>query len=550
MLGFPKAGGDSRRGTVVLARNGMVAAAHPLIVATGIEVLRCGGNAVDAAVACGLTAAVVMPEMCGLGGDLFAIVHAPGQAAATVLGAGVSPRAASLEQMRKAGPQTPHGPKMPTTGPLSIGVPGMVSGYEALLARFGSKTLAELTRSAIRYADEGIAVMPKHVANVIDKKALLAAFPTSSAIFLKAGQPPQVGDILRQPDLARTLRRIGEEGADGFYKGDVGRRIGEAITSAGGALSADDLAQHQTVWAAPISVRYRDYIIHQTAPPSQGLIHLEAMNIVEQADPAVLAKGDAEAIHVEAEALRLAYEDRIAYAVEPGFGSTPMDTLLSKDWAARRYAKIGPKAAAEATAASLSDGDTTYLCVIDGQGMMVSLIQSVSSPFGSGVVAGDTGVLLNNRAGRGFSLDEGHPNIFAPGKKTISTLNLYSVSDASGVPVMVGGTPGGDGQPQWNLQALVGMIDGGLDVQQATEVTRWSIWPGTDPANRPNPYELQVEDQLGEETIAGLEARGHPVKRLGAWGAMGAAQIIARDPATGVLAGGSDPRVEGMALGF
>lgn len=547
MLGFPKAGGwNSRRGATALARNGMVAGAHPLIVATGLEVLKAGGNAVDAAVACGLTAAVVMPEMCGLGGDLFAIVHAPGQPTATVLGAGVSPRAATLEQMRKAG----SGGKMPLTGPLAIGVPGMVSAYAALLQRYGSKSLAELARPAIGHAEQGFAVMPKLAATMVDKKALLTAHPGAAAVFLKGGAPMQVGDILRQPDLGRTLRRIGEEGAEVFYKGEVGRRIGRAVTEAGGALSAEDLAAHETVWAEPITTTYRGYRIHQTALPSQGLIHLEAMNIVEQADPAVLARGDAEAVHIEAEALRLAYADRIAYAVEPGFGTTPMERLLSKDWAARRYREIGPRAAAEAQAAPMSDGDTTYLCVIDGQGMMVSLIQSVSSNFGSGIVAGDTGVLMNNRVGRGFSLDDGHPNIFAPGKKTVSTLNLYSVSDAGGTPIMVGGTPGGDGQPQWNLQALVGMIDGGLDVQQATEVPRWSIWPGTDPADRPNPYELRVEDQIGEETIAGLEARGHPVRRIGAWGAMGAAQIIARDPATGVLAGGSDPRVEGMALGF
>ena len=198
----------------------------------------------------------------------------------------------------------------------------------------------------------------------------------------------------------------------------------------------------------------------------------------------------------------------------------------------------------------IQDGDTTYISVIDGAGMMVSLIQSVSSAFGSGIVAGDTGVVLNNRAGRGFNLADGHPNIFAPGKKTMSTLNLYSLADASGAPIGVGGTPGGDGQPQWNLQTLSALIDGDMDVQSAIDTPRWSIWPGTDPANIPNPFELQVETRFPDATLAGLEARGHRLKRMGPWGAGGAAQLIIRDPSSGVLAGGSDPRSEGMALGF
>jgi gamma-glutamyltranspeptidase/glutathione hydrolase len=280
------------------------------------------------------------------------------------------------------------------------------------------------------------------------------------------------------------------------------------------------------------------------------MILLEALNIVEQAPPAALAGGDAAAIHLMAEAIKLAFADRLGYAQDPAFGPSPLAALLSKAWAARRHAEIDMRRAADdVPAGAMQDGDTTYLCTADARGMMVSLIQSVSSAFGSGVIAGDTGVLLNNRVGRGFSLEPGHPNLFAPGKRTMSTLNCYLVTDGDGAPVLVGGTPGGDGQPQWNLQVLVGLIEGGLDAQAAVETPRWTVWPGTDPHDRQNPLELRVETRAGEETIAQLQARGHRIRRMNAWGAGGGAQIIARDPGSGVLAAGSDPRVEGMALG-
>jgi gamma-glutamyltranspeptidase/glutathione hydrolase len=231
--------------------------------------------------------------------------------------------------------------------------------------------------------------------------------------------------------------------------------------------------------------------------------------------------------------------------------ATPLDVLLSKTWAERRYATIDAgRAADEVPAGEHQDGDTTYLCVADGDGMMVSLIQSVSSAFGSGVVAGDTGVVLNNRAGRGFTLEAGHPNVFAPGKKTMHTLNCFSIAAPDGTPILVGGTPGGDGQPQWNLQLVAGLIDAGLDVQASIEQPRWTSLPGTDPLNLPNPYELRLEDRFAPETVAALEELGHRVRLVGAWDGGGSAQLIARDPATGVLAGGSDPRVEGLALGL
>ena len=558
-LGFPNAltaprpSWPRRRTHPVVGRRGMVAAAHPLIASSGLHVLRRGGNAVDAAVAAGLTAAVVMPEMCGLGGDLFAIVH-PGPRAGeplAFLGSGAAPAQASLAMVRAKAERGPDGsPRMPLRGGLSISTPGMVAGYGALLARFGTLPLGELADDAIRLAEDGAPLSPlaSHVISLF--QAVLASHAATAAVFLPGGRPPRPGDLLPQTDLAATLRRLAREGPEAFYEGPLAARIAAGVQAAGGALTAHDLARHATTIEAPIATTYRGRTILQTGLPSQGFLLLEALNIVENAPAATLARADAEAVHLMAEALKRAYADRLAHARDPAAGPTPLHRLLAKPYAAQAFARIDPARAAEAPAPALQDGDTTYLCAVDAEGMMVSLIQSVSSAFGSGIVAGDTGVLMNNRAGRGFELDPASPNLYAPGKKTMHTLNCWLVLDEAGAPVVVGGTPGGDGQPQWGLQLVSALIDGGLDVQLATEAPRWQVWPGTDPHDRPNPCRLQVETRIGEAALEGLEAKGHWIERLPGWGGQGAAQIIARDPATGVLMAGSDPRVEGLALGF
>ncbi len=563
MIGFPRPSHLSaatrwsrRRESPVFGRRGMVAAAHPLITAAGLGELERGGNAVDAAVCAALTATVVMPEMCGLGGDLFALVHTPGRASEAgsgetlaVHGSGITPRGATLELMRQHAED--GGTRMPYRGPLSVAVPGMVDAYFALLARFGSRPFTALVEPAVVHAADGFPLTPLGAAAIHESADLLRRFPTSAAVFLPDDRAPAAGTLLRQSDLGRTLNEIAAGGADAFYRGEIAARIGRFMAESGGALTTDDLADHATEITAPLSTTYRGHTIYQTGLPTQGLILLEALNIAEQADLAGIGVDSATGVHLLTEAKKLAYADRLAYAGDPAFVDTPLDILLSKPWAASRFAGIDPeRAAADAPAGALVGGDTTYLCVVDGDGIMVSLIQSVSSAFGSGVVAGDTGVVLNNRAGRGFTLEDGHPNQFAPGKKTMHTLNCYLIAAPDGTPVVVGGTPGGDGQPQWNLQVIAGLIDAGLDAQAAIELPRWTSWPGTDPSTLPNPFELRVEERFGEDVIGELAERGHRLRRLGPWDAGGAAQVIARDPETGILAGGSDPRVEGLALGF
>lgn len=555
MIGFPNSTTTQptwarRRPTTVYATKGAAASAHPLVTTTALYTMRRGGNAVDAAVAAAMVAAVVMPEMCGLGGDLFALVHRPGtDETVAVLGSGISPRGATIDQMRAAG--SDGGTKMPYRGPLATGVPGMVDAYFTLLERFGSRPFAELAEPAIGYAEDGFGLDYWLSATIAEVRDLLTEFPTSAATFLPGGEVPQEGSLLRQPNLARTLRAIAAGGADVFYRGDIGKQITDFLAANGGAMRLSDYADHKTVVEAPLSTDYRGYTVFQTGLPTQGLILLEALNIAAQADLAAMGIESAEAVHHLVEAKKLAYADRLGYAVDPDFGKTPMDTLLSPEWAKMRAASIDPrKAASDVPAGEHADGDTTYLTVVDSSGMMVSLIQSVSSAFGCGVVAGETGVVLNNRVGRGFSLVEGHPNIFEPGKKTMHTLNCFMIADPQGRMVVSGGTPGGDGQPQWNLQLVSALIDGGLDVQAAIELPRWTSFPGTDPINLPNEFELRVEDRMSPETIKGLRARGHDVRIVGGWDGGGSAQIVARDPETGILAAGTDLRDGGVAAGF
>lgn len=557
MIGFPNSssaspGWERRRPYPLYAQNAMVAAAHPLTVETALHVLRSGGNAIDAAVAAGLTASVVMPEMCGLGGDLFAVIHAPGRTGGpgetvSVQGSGISPRGASIEMMRRAGAD--GGSQMPYQGPLSISVPGMVDAYFTLLDRYGTRPFAELVEPAMSHASDGFIVLPLGAQTLAGSAAVLERDPAARAIFLPGGRPIAAGERLVQADLGRTFQTLAEEGVAAFYTGSLAERMTHYLASVGGALTMDDFADHETEITSPLETTYRGHTVYQTGLPTQGMILLESLNIIEEAefsDPLA-----ADTIHLQVEAKKLAYADRSGYAADPAFHDTPMERLLSKRWAKRRYGAIDPaRAATDVPAGVHEDGDTTYICVVDRDGMMVSLIQSVSSAFGACVVGGDTGVVLNNRVGRGFSLVEGHPNIYAPGKKTMHTLNCYLIADPDGRPVLVGGTPGGDGQPQWNMQAISGMIDGGLDAQAAIELPRWTSLPGTDPMSIDAPFTLRVESRIPDEVVSDLEARGHVINRVGPWGAGGAAQIIARDPESGILVGGTDSRVEGSVLGF
>lgn len=532
----------------VVASGGMVAAAHPLAVAAGVDALRKGGNAMDAAIATAFTTGVVIPAMNGLGGDAFFIHWDNKKKKLTALnGSGIAPRALSRDYFTSRGHE-----KMPFYGPLSIAVPGAVAAYFDAIEKFCTLPVADLASYAIHYAESGFPLSKTGARTIAASAEGLTEFPETATIFLRDGKPLGEGDILKQGNLASSLRLLVERGPEIFYEGELAERISSAVSAAGGELTAADFSGHWSDVYEPLATSYRDYVVYETAPPSQGLIVLEELNILEQADLASMGHNSADAIHLMAEAKKRAFADRLAYARDPRLGPIPVDTLISKSFAAERYATIDmTRASTELAHGALpeQDGDTTYLCTADAEGNMVTLITSLSAGFGSRVVAGDTGILLNNRAGRGFSLIEDHPNVIEGGKRTMHTLNAYLIAKDDEA-VVVGGTPGGDQQPQWNMQMITNLIDYGMNVQTATETPRWQSFPGTDPINIDNPFVLRLEQRIPDDVVEELRARGHDVEILPPYGAGGSVMLIQRDPSTGILQGGADPRSEGTALGI
>ncbi|MGE5559948.1 MAG: gamma-glutamyltransferase [Chloroflexota bacterium] len=534
------------RRPMVVGRQGMIATAEPLAALTGMRVLADGGNAVDAAVATAAVLDVTMPMMTGLGGDTFMLVYEAATGSVTAInGSGVAPLGATRDFYTARGYK-----KMPLDGPLSVAVPGTVDAYVTALERFGSRDLASLLQPAIGYARDGFAInawTARQIASGADK---LRRFPEAARIFLANGEAPHAGDILRQPDLAASLATLAESGRDAFYRGELGERIVAYLQAEGAPLQGSEFASHRSWVGQPIATDYRGYRIHQTPPPSQGLIMLEAMNIAEGFDLAAMGPETAPAVHALVEAKRLAFADRLRYAGDPAFIDFPLRGLLSREYAAERRRRFAPERAMADIPeddALPFDGDTTSFVIIDAAGNAVSFIESLSLAWGSGVVVPGTGILLNDRAGRGFTLREGHPNCIAPGKRTMHTLNTWLVT-RDGKLAMLGNTPGGDGQPQWNMQVLTHVVDFGRTAQEAVEAPRWTSLPGTDPANEDNPVEVVLEDRFPAETVTGLRERGHKTRVVGPWAAGGGAMLITVDPRTGVRAAGCDPRVEGVAL--
>lgn len=539
---------EGLRGRPVQAASGMVATGHPLATAAGLAALQRGGNAMDAAIAASAVCNVVLPQMCGLGGDTFFLYHEAERGRVWGLNSsGPAPAAATRDDFAAR-----FGNLMPFTGPLSIGVPGAVDAYAVAAERFATRPLHDLFAQAIDYADHGFPLSPGVAGAIAASAAELARYPASAATFLPGGQPPAAGTRFANPALARSLWIVGQQGRAAFQEGELGAQIVAALRDLGGLFTADDWASHRAdLYDNPLATTYRGKTVYQTTLPSQGHILLEALNIVEGDDLAALGHNSAAAIHLLVEAKKLAFADRLAYAGDPRFVATPIAELLTKGYAARRRATIDPDRAIDAPrpgALPERVGDTTYLCTVDRWGNACSWITSLSASLGSCVVAGDTGILLNNRVGRGFTLEAGHPNALAGGKRTMHTLNCFLVTDA-GRPWLVSGTPGGDGQPQWAMQMLTAMIDHGLGPQGAIEAPRWTSFPGTDPINAHHPFELRLEARFPAQVAADLAACGHRIKRVGPWSGGGAAQLIAI-ASDGTLTGASDPRAEGQVLGY
>jgi gamma-glutamyltranspeptidase/glutathione hydrolase len=525
----------------------MVASAHPVAAFVGLSVLQDGGNAFDAAIAVAAAEGVLLPMMCGLGGDAFVVLFdARRRETVAFNGSGVVGAGANADYYRQRGLKN-----MPLEGVHSIGLPGAVSVYEAVWKRYGSKPWAELWQPAIGLAEDGVAINAFVQRRISERAEALGRYPYSAAQFLPGGQPPAVGQRWAAPNLARSLKTVASGGAEVFYRGEIAEHLVAFLQGEGAFFELDDFARQEAVVYQPLATDYRGYTVYETAPPSQGFLLLEQLNILEGFELHGLNPLCAERIHLLVEAKNLAFADRNRYAGDQAFVDWPLETLISKQHAARRRAEIDPHRAGQPAGALVAEhaGDTSYFAVADGDGNAISFIHSLSNAFGSAVVAGETGITLNNRAGRGFSLEPGHPNEIAPGKRTMHTLNAYLVC-RDGLPWLVGGTPGGDQQTQWSTQVITGLVDHGLSPQEALEAPRWYSVPGTDPGTIDRPFTLRVEGRIPESVRQELAARGHTVEALGPWGGGGAVQLIQVDQTAGVLRGASDPRPGGVALGF
>ncbi len=531
---------DLQHRPVTMAAHGVVAAPHYLAAQAGLEALRDGGNAVDAAIAANAVLQVVYPQLNGLGGDLFALLWDAGSERLYGLNAsGRAPAAASIERYHALGYET-----IPPFGIHTVTVPGCPDGWRMLAERFGRVGLGRALAPAIAYAEQGFPVGPGLHAALVRMDTLPYTHRTFRAHFMPGGVIPATGSIMRRPELAATLRRLAEHGADDFYRGELASHIADFFARERGLITADDLAAHTSEWVEPLSVRFGDLEIYELPPNTQGIAALQMLGIAGE-----LPLGDgplsAETVHLEVEAKKLAFADRDAYLTDLAHMRVAPADLIAPDYLAGRRALISANRAQFSVAPGSTKGDTIYLCTADEAGNCVSLIQSNYRGFGSGVVVEGTGIALQNR-GAYFSLDPESANALAPNKRTLHTL-IPSLALRDGRPAVIFGAMGGDGQPQTHLQFYTALMRYGLNVQAAIELPRWVDGVAT----LGTPERLWMEARFPTGTVAALRALGHDVAPLSRWDAqVGHANGIVIDRVHGVLHGGSDPRAEGAAMGW
>jgi gamma-glutamyltranspeptidase/glutathione hydrolase len=527
--------------SVVRASHGMVATSQPLASAAGLDVLKRGGNAVDAAIAMAAVLNVTEPNMTGIGGDAFMMVYSAKTKRLEGLNAsGRAPRALSLEHFtsRKI-------TQMPATGIEAVTVPGAFDGWVTLLDRHGTMKLPELMAPAIALAENGFPVMEKIAADWATEVPTLKRNGAAASTFLVNGGAPPAGAIFVQKNLARTLRTIAKGGRDAFYRGDIARAIVDYCQKNGGFLAMDDFAAQKAEWVEPISTTYRGHTLFEMPPNGQGLTALLLLNILEGVDVQSMRSDPARYYHTLIEATKIAFADRNRHIADPAFAKVPVKELLSKDYAATRRGLIRPDRAIDVPAYGdvRMGSDTTYFTVVDKDRNAVSFINSIFFNFGSGIVAGETGIMLQNR-GAGFSLDPGHPNRLEPGKRPFHTI-IPAMVFKDGNLLMSFGVMGGDIQPQGHAQVLVNLIDRGMNLQQAIDAPRVRYISGRG---------VMMEEGLGPAVIDALVRRGHerilPPPGVQHRALMGGGQAVMIDPSTGALLGASDPRKDGLALGY
>jgi gamma-glutamyltranspeptidase len=522
------------------AQHGLVTSPHSLASSAGVDALRAGGSAVDAAIAASAVLCVVYPHMTGIGGDAFWLIHeGAGGAVRYLCGGGQAAASADPGWFRARG----HA-EIPLKGilPATLTVPGAVASWAQAHARYGRLPLARCLEQAIGYAREGAPVSARVARFIEQSKAELAACPEAAAIFLQGSA------ALVNPGLARSLERIASDGRAGFYEGETAREMARYAEVHGGFFRAADFAAQQARWGEPLVGTYRGVTIYQTPPPTQGLTVLQMLNLLEPLELQRLPLLGPERVHLMVQAKQLAFHDRDRLLADPRFAEVPVERLASKAYADTRRGLIERKRALawdEVPSAGSLAGDTVYVAAIDRDGNAVSLIQSLYGIFGSAVVAGDTGIVLQNR-GAYFSLDAAHPNALRPGKIPLHTL-IASMGKRDGRLWSVLGCMGADGQPQIQVQTYSALIDHGLDIQQAVEMPRFLSGRFALGEARDT---LHIEARFPGATIDELERRGHLVERWGDWNELaGHAHGIVVDPRSGVRWGGADPRSDGAAIG-
>jgi gamma-glutamyltranspeptidase/glutathione hydrolase len=518
------------RGPIYGSRHA-VAAEHPASALVAMNVLQSGGNAIDAAIAASAVNVVTKPYATHLGGDAFALIwHRKSNTVECLNAGGRAPHRATLEALDG---------RIPPAGPRASTIPGLVDAWFELHQRHGSRPMSELLASAIAIANDGFPVSTYLAAQtaVLEQRTANAPDHPIRQVFLAEGtRRYRRSEAMRQPQFAETLAAIARDGRDGFYGGRAGRAIVETMRAEGGLIDEEDLTQPQAHWHEPTSATYRDCKLYEQAPPSQGLIVLMALNIIEHFPVADWGLASADSVHVMSEAIRLAFEDTRAHLADPLVADVPIDMLLSKDRAAQRAREIDMSRARNTAVPTGSD--TTSFVVAD-EDTAVCFIQSVFGVWGSGVVIPGTGVLMNNRM-LGFSADPAHPNCVAPGKRTVHTLNNF-LCVRDGRLLVGGGTPGADFQVQSNVQTIAGVLDWRLDLHSAINAPRWAV---------ASDGRLAMESRFPEETLVELERRGHRVHRCGPWDTpLARSQVIASLP-DGGWAVASDLRSEGLALAY
>ena len=525
----------------------MVASPHTLASAAGVDVLKAGGSAVDAALATSAVLSVVYPHMTSVGGDAFWLIYdARGRSVRFVNAAGRAASTADITWFSARGVA-----EIPLKGivPATITVPGAVDGWCAAHAAFGRLALARDLEAAIHYARDGFPATRRMAQWTAAAADTLRASPEAARIFLPDGQPPGAGQRLRNPDLARTLERVGDAGRAGFYEGETAAELARYARAHGGFFELRDFDAQRSKWGEPLRATYRGVTICETPPPTQGLSVLQMLGLVEPWPLGDLEYLSADHVHLLVQAKMIAYHDRDQLVADPDFVKVPVDRLLSRAYLDERRRLIDPARALAwdrvPSWGSLS-GDTVFVAAVDAEGNAASLIHSVYGIYGAGVVGGRTGIVLQNR-GAYFSLDPAHPNRLEPGKRPLHTL-VASLAFKGDRLWQVLGCMGADGQPQIHLQAYTAMIDFGLDIQEALDAPRWLS--GRFALGEPRDL-LNMEGRFPEATFAELARRGHVINRWGAWNERaGHAHGITVDADTGALVGGSDARSDGAAIGY